>query len=235
MAGMSNVIENNLGHVRARIAAACARARRPKESVRLIAVSKTKPIEDVSEALQAGQTSFGENYVQELLEKQEALPQADWHYIGSLQTNKAKQIVGRCSLIHSVDRAKLALELAKAATAAGVVQDILLQVHVGDEETKSGIALADAPALIELIGGESSLCLRGVMALPPLSENEAIARGYFREVRTAFEKWRSALSPSAASVFSELSLGTSSDYEWAILEGATLVRVGTAIFGAREA
>ena len=228
-------IAENLDEVRARIAAACARAGRAPAAVRLLAVSKNKPIALVREALAAGQALFGENYVQELVEKASLIPHAEWHFIGSLQTNKVKQVVGRAKLIHSVDREKLVRELAKAAAGLGVVQDVLLQVHVGGEVTKSGVTTAQVPVLLEAIRASKSLRLRGLMALPPLSDSESIARGYFAEVRSAFDRWRSAMPANEAAAFSELSLGTSSDYEWAILEGATLVRVGTAIFGAREA
>lgn len=226
-------IAQNLAHVHDRIAAAAARAGRSAADVRLLAVSKTKPLELIRAAFSAGQRSFGENYVQEAVEKVALFPEADWHLIGSLQTNKAKQVVGKFSLIHSVDRARLALELAKAAEGAGVVQDVLLQVRVGDEDTKHGVEISEGEALIAQILSQRSLRLRGVMCLPPLTEEESVARGYFVTVRQAFEKWRSAAGVDRAS-FNELSLGTSSDYEWAILEGATMVRVGTAIFGARE-
>lgn len=226
-------IARNLTRVHEKIAAAAQRAGRAVSSIRLIAVSKTKPLEFVRAALAAGQHSFGENYVQEAVEKVAGLPEADWHFIGSLQTNKAKQVVGRFSLIHSVDRIRLADELAKAAAAEGVVQDVLVQVRVGDEETKHGADIAEGAALLAHISRLSALRPRGVMALPPLSEDESVARGYFAQVRRAFEEWRSIPGIDRLA-FTELSLGTSSDYEWAILEGATMVRVGTAIFGARQ-
>ncbi len=228
-------IAENLNEIRSRIAEACLRAGRSPESVRLIAVSKTKPVSMIREALAAGQKSFGENYVQEAVEKVEQLPEVDWHFIGSLQTNKAKFVVGRFSLVHSVDRQKLADVLAKAAETAGVVQDVLIELNVGGEETKHGVSFEEAPALIDHILGLRSLRLRGLMALPPLTEDERVARANFARLREALEKWRNErLSGEAAALFTELSMGTSSDYEWAILEGATMVRVGTSIFGARE-
>lgn len=189
----------------------------------------------IREAFQAGQKSFGENYVQEAVEKVNQFPEADWHFIGSLQTNKVKQVVGRFSLIHSADRLKLIDVIAKAASAAGLVQDILLEINVGGEETKHGASFEEAPALIDHILSLPSLRLRGLMALPPLTDDEKIARANFGRLREALEKWRcERMSGEAASHFTELSMGTSSDYEWAILEGATMVRVGTSIFGARE-
>jgi len=133
-----------------------------------------------------------------------------------------------------VDRVRLTDELEKAAAKAGVIQDILLQVHVGGEESKSGVSMDEAPALIERIAGHSHLCLRGLMSLPPLTEDERVGRGFFASLREALERWRRLLPADQAARFNELSMGTSSDYEWAILEGATYVRVGTAIFGARS-
>lgn len=232
---MATAIAKNLAEVSERIASACQRAGRDHGAVRLIAVSKTKPIELIEEAVRAGQRSFGENYVQEALQKVAAQPSLDWHFIGSLQTNKVKQVIGRFSLIHSVDRIKLATELGKAARQMGVVQDVLMQVHVGDEATKSGVDFDEAPALIEEILREPHLRLRGIMSLPPLTEDERQGRKGFAELRMGFEKWRrECLSSQQAACFTELSMGTSSDFEWAILEGATMVRVGTSIFGARS-
>lgn len=223
-----NDIANRLAAVNEKIAGACERAGRKPGDVKLLAVSKTKPLELIREAFAAGQRSFGENYVQEAVEKVARFPGADWHFIGSLQSNKAKQVAGRFSLIHSVDRAKLADELAKAASAAGAVQDVLVQIHIGDEQTKHGVTIGEAPELVERVRSHASLRLRGLMSLPPLSDDERVARGYFSKIRDAFELWK-----SGDRHFNELSLGTSSDFEWAILEGATMVRVGTAIFGER--
>jgi len=225
-------IADNLTLVNEKIVKAAARAGRKVEDIRLIAVSKTKSVALIEAALAAGQLSFGENYLQEAAEKIMVLPMADWHFIGSLQSNKAKQVVGRFSLVHSVDRLKLAEELSRAATAAGIVQDVLLQIHVGDEQTKRGVTIDQAPALIETILGFRHLRLRGLMSLPPPTDEEKVARGYFAEIRRAFESWKGGLCREHGA-FTELSLGTSSDYEWAILEGATMVRVGTAIFGER--
>lgn len=234
MAGTSVAVADNLQKVRMSIVRAATRAGRSPEAIQLVAVSKTKPPSLVIQALRAGQMAFGENYVQEALEKTSEVPGAEWHFIGHLQTNKVKQAIGRFALIHSVDREKLALELAEAAKIAGTIQDILVQVRVGDEDTKHGIDIAKAPALIDSILQQNTLRLRGVMSLPPLSDDERVARGYFSQVREAFEKWKRArLGESAADSFTELSLGTSADFEWAILEGATIVRVGTAIFGER--
>lgn len=225
-------IADNLGEVRSRIESAAKKAGRSLSEVRLVAVSKTKPVEMLRSALAANQKIFGENYVQELIEKSDALSEAEFHFIGSLQTNKVKQLMGRARLIHSVDRLKLVEEIAKQAVARGEIQDILLQVHIGDEETKHGVLLEEAPQAIEKILVLPSLKLRGAMSLPPLTEDEAQARRWFAQLREASDRWKSVMG--LGEDFHELSIGTSSDYEWAILEGATLVRVGTAIFGARE-
>ncbi len=224
-------IADNLKRVENAIEKACARAGRTRDEVRLVAVSKTKPVDSILEALRAGQMIFGENYVQEGLEKSRALPGAEWHFIGSLQTNKVKQISGVFELIHSVDRLKLAQEISKVASAAGREQSLLMQVHVGDEATKHGVSFSEAPALIEAILSLPGLRLRGLMALPPLTESEFIARKAFALVRESADRWRREFGLAD---FAELSMGTSSDYAWAIQEGATLVRVGTSIFGARE-
>jgi PLP dependent protein len=228
-------IADNLKFVQEKIASAAARAGRDAASVRLVAVSKTKPTEAVREAFAVGQRSFGENYVQEALGKIEALPEADWHLIGSLQSKKARQVAGRFSLIHSVDRLKIAEELDKAANLVGAVQDVLLQIHLGGEETKHGVSFSEAPAVIESILEMRALRLRGFMTLPPLTENEREGRARFASLREAAAEWKSKLMEShQAAACTELSMGTSSDYEWAVMEGATLVRVGTSIFGARE-
>jgi pyridoxal phosphate enzyme (YggS family) len=249
---MLNAIADHLGTVNAKIATAAKAAGRASSDVRLIAVSKTQPIEAIREALAAGQKSFGENYVQEALVKiqtlemwgskpmsktsSESKPESkpEWHLIGSIQTGKVKQIVGHFQLIHSVDRLKLATEISKGAGKQGLRQDILLQVHIGDEATKHGASFDEVPEVLEKISVLPNLRLCGLMALPPLTDDEKIGRGYFASLRNAMEVWRKqCLSGQAATDFKELSIGTSSDFEWAVLEGATLVRVGTSIFGTR--
>ncbi len=210
-----------LATVRARIAEACARARRDPASVRLIAVSKTKPLELLRQALSAGQTVFGENYAQELKEKADALGAGvEWHFIGALQTNKARVVVGRAALIHTCDRLALAQELSKRAKNAGLTQRVLLEVNVGREPQKAGVLPEDAPALLDQVRALPSLQCDGLMCIPPA---EGDPRPHFRALRELAEQLRLA----------ELSMGMSADYEAAIEEGATLVRVGTAIFGPR--
>jgi pyridoxal phosphate enzyme (YggS family) len=228
----SSIVEN-LDEVLAKIATAATRSKRAAADVHLVAVSKTKPLELIDEAYTAGQICFGENYVQELINKVEARPDYDWHFIGSLQTNKVKQVVGRVNMIHSVDREKLLQAIAKTVL-AGTPQKILLQVHIGDEQTKSGVSEAELEPLLQQALQLPTVEVCGLMALPPLFENESSARACFSQLRQMFERCQQSLVGEQRRKFCALSMGTSHDYEWAILEGATHVRVGTAIFGARS-
>ena len=213
-------VAGGLARVRERIAKACARAGRDPASVRLIAVSKTKPLELIRQAAAAGQTIFAENYAQELREKADALPAVEWHFVGALQTNKAKLVVGRAALIHTCDRLALAQELSKRAKALAVTQRVLLEVNVGREPQKAGALPEDAPALLEQVRALPALSCEGLMCIPPA---EGDPGPHFRALRQLGQ----------ALGLRELSMGMSADYESAIEEGATLVRVGTAIFGER--
>ena len=217
-------IADNAAQVRDRIASAAKRAGRLPEDITLAAVSKRQPAEAITEALAAGLTQFGENYVQEAAEKRSLVTGGHWHLIGHLQSNKSKQAVALFDLIQSVDSVKLAREIGRQALAAGKTQAILLQVHLGDEDTKTGVspeaALDTAAEMVEING----LALRGLMGVPPLAVDP---RPYFVQLRTLFEQ----MPPDTRQT---LSLGMSGDYVTAIEEGATLVRVGTAIFGARQ-
>jgi pyridoxal phosphate enzyme (YggS family) len=214
-------IAARLSVVRAEVARACAAAGRDATTVRLIAVSKTQPQESVREAAAAGQVLFGENYAQELRDKADALPQLEWHFIGALQTNKARLVVGRAAVIHTCDRAALARELARRAAALSLVQPVLLEVNLGREPQKGGALPEDVAALLAFVRALPALECRGFMTIPPA---EGDPRPHFRSLRLL----RDALLPGG-----ELSMGMSADYAAAIAEGATLVRVGTAIFGAR--
>jgi pyridoxal phosphate enzyme (YggS family) len=210
-----------LATVKARVAQAAARAGRDPASVRLIAVSKTKPVALVREAVAAGQMLFGENYAQELREKSEALgPGVEWHFIGALQTNKAKLVVGRAALIHTCDRLALARELSKRAQGGGLTQRVLLEVNVGREPQKAGALPEEAGALLDQVRALPALRCEGLMCIPPASGDP---RPHFRALRELGERLG----------LPELSMGMSADFEAAIEEGATLVRVGTAIFGER--
>ena len=214
-------IGDNIQQVREKIAGAALQAGRRSEEITLVAVTKKKPASAVQEALAAGLTDVGENYVQEAAEKREQVPEGRWHLLGHLQSNKAKLAVSLFDLIESVDSVKLASALGKQG--GETHQAILLQVHLGDEETKTGFApelVLDAAAEISAISGVS---IQGLMGIAP---NGTDPRPYFRQLKRLFDQ----LPIEQRQV---LSMGMSGDYEAAIEEGATLVRVGTAIFGAR--
>lgn len=213
-------VARGLSRVRERIAAACSRAARDPSTVRLVAVGKTKPVEMLRQAFAAGQAIFGENYAQELREKAEALPGAEWHFIGALQTNKAKLVVGRAALIHTCDRLALAQELSKRAKAAGLTQRVLLEVNVGREPQKAGAMPGQVAQLLDQVRALPALSCEGLMCIPPA---EGDPRPHFRALREL----------ARALGLAQLSMGMTADYEIAIEEGATLVRVGTAIFGER--
>ena len=225
-----SAIAQNLKEVRAAMAAACRRAGRDPGSVRLVAVSKTVERERIQAAIDAGQDLFGENYLQEARDKIAALGrQVGWHLVGSLQTKKAKAAVELFDLIHAVDRLKLAQALDAAAAGLGRVQDVLIQVNQAGEDTKSGVEPAAAPELVREVTRLPHLRLLGLMTMPPWFPDPEAARPYFRALRELRDRLRSLIGLP----LSELSMGMSGDFEVAIEEGATLVRVGTAIFGRR--
>jgi pyridoxal phosphate enzyme (YggS family) len=216
-------IRNNIADVERRITDACGRADRARDSVRLVAVTKTFPAADVDHAIAAGMTDLGENKVQETRDKKPLVSgAARWHLIGHLQSNKVKDAVRLFDVIQSVDSPELAEKLARAAESAGKRQEVLLQVNVGREEQKSGAEIESLPRLIESVVAMPSLKLTGLMAIPPVGEAEAM-RPYFRELR--------ALRDAAG--LHELSMGMTDDFEIAIEEGATIIRVGRALFGTR--
>ncbi|HTX55362.1 MAG TPA: YggS family pyridoxal phosphate-dependent enzyme [Candidatus Baltobacteraceae bacterium] len=226
---MADTISTRLHEVRERIAAAARRSGRRAEEVTLVVVSKTMSVSVVAEAIAAGANVLGENRVQEAHQKVTALAgQAVWHLIGHLQSNKAKLAVELFSRIHSVDSIRLAGELERHAAAAGKTVRCLLEVNVGDEVQKSGAAQAEVRRILEAVGRCPHLFVDGLMAIPPfLPEAEAV-RPYFRRLREI----RDGLERDGFSL-PELSMGMSHDFEVAIEEGATLVRIGTAIFGPR--
>jgi PLP dependent protein len=212
----------NLGRVQESVARACARARRAPDSVLLIAVSKTMEIERVRLAIEAGVAALGENRVQEAKEKIEALGRpVPWHLIGSLQTNKARDAARLFDWVQSVDRLELAQELSRRAASRSL--NVLLQVNLGDEPQKGGVAVAELKRLHEVVAALPNLSVRGLMAIPPATGEPERARPYFRRLR----ELRDELG------LEHCSMGMSADYEVAIEEGATMVRVGTAIFGPR--
>jgi hypothetical protein len=219
---MSSVKEN-LAAVRERIVKAAEAAGRDPASVTLVAVSKTKPIEAIREAWDAGQRDFGENYAQELVQKSDALPDARWHFIGHLQSNKAKLIAPRVHMVHSVDSASLAKELGKRSTKK---LPVLVEVNVSGEATKSGCAPAELEALLAAIEAQPNLALSGLMTMPPPGDL-AVAKTMFDSLRALRD------AHGGIARLPQLSMGMTEDLEVAIACGATLVRVGTAIFGSR--
>lgn len=227
-------IGKRLEQVKDRIARAVDRCGRDPAEIKLVAVSKTVPTEAVQAAIEAGVTDLGENYIQEAAEKIEALRGLDvsWHFIGHLQTNKAKVAVKLFDLIHSVDSSKLAQELNKRAAAAGKVQPILIQVNISGEETKSGIDPSQTIGLIRQIAELTNLHVRGLMTMPPFFNAPDMVRPYFKALKDLQGDVKSEAIPRID--MSELSMGMSGDFETAIEQGATLVRVGTAIFGERK-
>lgn len=216
-------IRTNVSALEARIAGACARAGRARADVTLVAVTKTFPASDVSHAIAAGMTDVGENKVQEARDKKPSVAaSARWHLIGHLQSNKARDAVRLFDVIQTIDSVVLAERVARFAESEGKRQEVLVQVNVGGEEQKSGAEIADVPSLVRRVSALPSLHLSGLMAIPPFLEAEAM-RPYFRRLR--------ALRDDLG--LPELSMGMTDDFEVAIEEGATMIRVGRAIFGAR--
>ncbi len=220
-----------LAAVRSRIQAACARSGRDPRTVKLVAVSKTRPAADVVQAADAGHRVFGENRVQEALAKQPEVDRdVEWHLVGALQRNKARHAVGAFALLHGIDGARLLAEIDRRAATRGIRQPLLLQVRLGDESSKSGVDPAGLSALVGEAARLEHVELRGLMTIPPPSEQPEQVRRWFARLR----ELRDAETARSGIDLPELSMGMSGDFEIAIEEGATLVRVGTAIFGARE-
>jgi hypothetical protein len=223
-------VKRRLHEVRDRIAAACARAHRDPGSVRLVAVSKTAPVAAVREAMDAGQDLFGENRVQEALAKMIAAgPAATWHLVGHLQKNKARHAAGAFELIHGVDDRELAYELDRRAEARSMTQPVLVQANLAGEATKRGADEEGLMPLLTVVAALPHLDLRGLMIIPPPVEDPELSRPWFRRLRELRERAASLLTRPLP----ELSMGMTDDFEVAIEEGATLVRVGRAIFGDR--
>jgi pyridoxal phosphate enzyme (YggS family) len=227
------MIADKLAEVQERIASACAAAHRPVQSVTLLAVSKTFPAEAVRAAFVAGLRRFGENYVQEGLDKIEVLadmrPQLEWHLIGPLQSNKTRLVAESFDWVHSVDRLKIAERLSAQRPAHLAPLSVCLQVNISGETTKSGVGPADVPALAHAVAALPRLVLRGLMAIPEVAGDVDAQRRPHRALRELFEALR-----RDGLALDTLSAGMSGDLEAAIAEGSTLVRVGTAIFGSRS-
>ena len=215
--------------------AAAVRSGRAPEDVVLMAVTKTHSADEINQAVSAGATDIGENRVQEVLEKYDKVSPVRWHLIGHLQTNKVKSIIDKVVMIHSVDSIRLAREIDKRAGNAGKVMDILIEINSAMEETKSGIAAEDLRALTEEITSEcSNVRIRGIMCIPPMAAEPEDARPYFREARMMFEEMKTWDLPAERFYPDTLSMGMSGDFEVAIEEGSTIVRVGSSIFGPRN-
>ena len=226
-----NQVAANLARIRERIATAAKRANRAPGAVTLVAVSKKKPAALIREAMAAGQMDFGESYLQEALEKvNEIRPAPRWHFIGHLQSNKARAAAAHFQVIESVDRPKIVHALERHLAELDRAVDIFLQVNISGEAQKSGVAPADLPPLARLVADCPHLRLTGLMGMPPRTPDPEAARPYFRALRhLAADLAAQGLAPEPL----ELSMGMSRDFEIAIEEGATSVRVGTALFGAR--
>jgi pyridoxal phosphate enzyme (YggS family) len=225
-------ISRKLAQINERIRAAAEKAGRDPASVRLVAVSKTRPAADVIAAFQAGQMVFGENYIQELVPKlTEVQETVQWHFIGHLQSNKVKYIAGRVALIHSVDRISLAQEIDRQWGKLDKICNVLIQVNISGEATKSGTTEAGAIQLVRECALLPNIRVKGLMTMPPFFDDPDAARPYFAELRRLSETV--SAQQIAGIEMEELSMGMSGDFEAAIQEGATLVRVGTAIFGER--
>lgn len=221
-------------HITDRIAEACYKAGRSTESVRLVAVSKYVPIEVMSEAVSLGLRDFGESRLQEAFPKMAEWPDLSvrWHFIGHLQTNKVKRVVGAFALVHSVDSWKLAEALSREATEQGIVQPILIQVNTSGEPSKYGMTPNATPALLERIVSElPGVQVQGLMTMAPHAEDPETARPFFRRLRELRDELSGRMQSGVS--LEHLSMGMSGDYAVAVEEGATMVRVGTGLFGAR--
>lgn len=227
-----NLLEKNLKNVTQRLQLAATQANRATDEIRLIAVSKTKPAEAVEQAYLAGQTEFGENYLQEAVDKITQLAHLThikWHFIGSIQSNKTRLIAQHFDWVHSVDRFKLAQRLSDQRTDDKKPLNICLQVNISQEENKSGVTLAEVPELACAVAALKNIKLRGLMAIPLNTNDSTLQHRYFKQLKDCFEQLN-----SSGMQLDTLSMGMSNDMEIAIAEGATMIRVGTAIFGERQ-
>lgn len=227
------MIQENIKQIQKNIEDACSRVERDSREVTLIAVSKTKPVSALEEAYQCGMRDFGENKVQELVEKAEVLPKdIRWHMIGHLQRNKVKYIVDKVYLIHSVDSLRLAEEISKEALKKNVTVDILVEVNVAEEETKFGSTMEEASELVSQIASLAGIRVKGLMTIAPFVENPEDNRKFFAKLKQlAVDIEDKNIDNVSMQV---LSMGMTGDYEVAVEEGASYVRVGTGIFGERN-
>ncbi len=227
------MIKDNIKQVENNIESACLRAERSLEEITLISVSKTKPIEMLNEAYHCGCRDFGENKVQELVKKYEEMPKdIKWHMIGHLQRNKVKYIIDKVYLIHSVDSLRLAEEISKEASKRNITSNILIEVNVAEEDSKYGVSVNDTLSLIESISKLPSIKVEGLMTIAPFVENPEENRQYFVKLHRLYVD---IMKKNIDNVnMNVLSMGMTGDYEVALEEGATCIRVGTGIFGERH-
>ncbi len=224
------MISDNYNHIMSKVKNSCETANRPLSDVTVIGVTKTVSVDKIKELYDQGLKTFGENKVQELLPKIEALPKdITWHFIGNLQSNKVKQIVGKVALIQSVDSYKLLDEINKCANKLSIIQEILIEVNIGDEDSKGGINHNELPKYFEYIKELTNVKVVGIMCIPP---NDDDSVEYFRKMRKIFID--NTLINSHNICMNVLSMGMSSDYDSAIIEGSTMVRIGQAFFGERS-
>ncbi len=230
---MENYIARNILDVRGRITAAAKRAGRDASEITLIAVSKTKPVETIEAAYSEGERVFGENRVQELLEKYRVLPQdISWHMIGHLQTNKVRQVIDKAVLIHSLDNLRLAAAIQEAAGKKDIICNVLLEVNIAGEESKFGLPACEVEKFAAQMAVFDRIRVLGLMTVAPFTEKPEENRKYFRQMkRLAVDISRKNIDNVSMEV---LSMGMTGDYEIAVEEGATMVRVGTGIFGERD-
>ncbi len=227
------MVRENLAEVERRIQAACERAGRERAQVRLIAVSKTKPVELLTEAYEAGSRDFGENKPQEIKEKYPQLPSdIRWHMIGHLQRNKIKYVIDKVCMIHSVESVRLAEAISEEAGKRGIVMPVLVEVNVAGEESKFGVRPEETEAFVREICRFPNIRVEGLMTIAPFTENAEDNRIFFRKLRNLYVDIKAKNIDNVN--MCNLSMGMTGDYEVAIEEGATMVRVGTGIFGARS-
>jgi PLP dependent protein len=225
------ILTHSIAEVEKRISAACLRAGRTRNEIQLIAVTKTIPLERIQEAIREGLTYFGENYIQEAQRKIETISQGTWHFIGHLQKNKARLAVKIFSMIETVDSMALAQELNRQALNSGNTIEVLVQVNEAEEFSKSGLPPAKVPELLIESPAWPALRIRGLMTIPPYDPDPEKSRVWFHSLLQWRDRW---LTQFPSVDLSQLSMGMSHDFEVAIEEGATIIRVGTALFGPRE-
>ncbi len=225
-------IRSNIRKIEEQKAAAALRAGRDPSEILLCAVTKTRSPEEIEEALHSGVTDIGENRVQEILEKYEKVGKVNWHLIGHLQTNKVKYIIDKVCMIHSVDSLRLALEINRRAAQKNLTMDILIEVNAAQDEAKFGVTAEETESLIrDILEQCANIRIRGLMTIAPFAEDPEEVRPYFRIMKELYDRLGKIDHPNLS--FDVLSMGMSNDWTIAVEEGATLIRVGTAIFGAR--